>query len=74
MNTLVSSQVHTEKQNQNYRDEQSKAKVKRILEVKLNERVEKRVQPPFTALQSFNAAALILSYLDYQEDVEPLLN
>ena len=52
----------------------SKTNVKEVLETKLNERLAKPVEPPFTALQSFNAAALVLSYLDYQEDIEPLLN
>ena len=54
-------------------DAQAK-KVKEMLEVKLKQRLAKPVQPPFTALQSFNATAHILSYLDYDQDVELLLN
>ena len=54
--------------------EHSNRMVKAMLEAKLNKRLAKPVQPPFTALQSFNAAALILSFVDYQEEVEPLLN
>ena len=53
---------------------QLKPNAKEVLETKLNERLAKPVEPPFTALQSFNAAALVLSYIDYQEDIEPFLN
>ena len=53
---------------------QLKLNIKIRLEVELTLRCAKPLQPPFPALQSFNASALILSYIDYQENVEPLLN
>ena len=32
-----------------------------------------RVEPPFPALQSFNAASVVLSYVDYDYKVSDLL-